>query len=665
MPVKIPKATAIPRTQLAPAQGVVGIDTRDAGGGLRDLAQAADAIAAQRDQSSMAFADADFLTYKTEQDNAHADDEDYTTSTANYTEDMNAKLGELAATISKPRLRNAFVKSQQTRLASGIAAMNTKVLAREKDDMRARTSASLDALLKSGAAADGDVLSATDAGRRVIEAGVNANYFSEEEGYSLTKRHTETMAVNKLSAMDAASVLVALDQPWAKNLPPPVYKRIKDNATKEAVANWAQHSAEEFVASGLGPVEVNREIDKETDAFKQASLQSAYDAAYNRDKNAIKTIERDTYEKYYEIVLDGVSSGQPVDIFALRRQDPIEFSRMSPEDTNRLLGMASDASKGVAVKSTPYGLKSEMDTLVAHEHWDDAQALLDSRHRDMRREDRDSYSEEISGKSAGPAKGFMSIKDKVRLGFPPGTDNVVQKGLPIAKQVDEWFIQYQSDHGMKKPSDTEVQEKIDSLWVEHATNKWFGFPTGEVTRHAMTETDEIDALNVRRKDDPEVFQLAHKYIAVEGLEPNNFDYVISATDELTEMKARDPEIFAIVAKRDALVDEYETQYRMSRFTEEFDTLMADEMDRRIIHLREEKPDLYGDISSRLMERNRERSAQGLPLESVSPEQFMGMADQISRAAAGGGAPSAFAPAIKDQEKKRRFNLQNLRWEDRR
>ena len=659
MPVRIPKATAIPRAAMGASPGVVGIDTRDQGAGLGDLAQAMDEIAAQRDQTALAFAEADFLTYKTEQDNAHDDDEDYTQSTQAYTADMNTKLGELAEGISKPRLRNLFVKGQQPRLAEGIASMNTKVRARERDDMRARTFEAADQLLVNGAAAGGDLLAMTDAMKNVIGAGVTANNFSEQEGYKLIKDWSEKAALNKLAAMDPASVLVALEQPWAKNLSASDYQRIKKSASEEATLNWAQQSAEQFIASGMGPVDVNREIDKQPDAAKQSALQSAYSGAYARDKAALKEVERDTYEKYYEIVLDGASEGMPVDIFELRRQNPIEFARMSPEQTNRLIGQASDAAKGVVVDSTPYSLKSRMDTLIADEKWPEAQKMLDARQRDMRREDRDTYSEVISGKVSGSAKGFMTIKEKVRLGFPPGTEYLVQKALPLEKRVEDWYIQFQNEHDNKKPSDTEVQEKIDSLWVEHATDTWFGINTGETPRHQLTPAGEVDAMTILRDAEPEIVQLAGKYVGVSGVDPDNFDYMISATDQLSEMRDRDPEVFSIIAKRDALVSDHEKQYQMKRFTDEFNELIADEMDRRIIQLRESEPDLYDAVAESFVARNTVRTANGLPLESVSPEQFMSVADAYLLGDTEVGLSIGVEPPKK--ETKRRFDLQNLRW----
>ncbi|MDC0600111.1 hypothetical protein OAO65_02255 [Flavobacteriales bacterium] len=168
---------------------------------------------------------------KHQQDNAiGADDEEYHTYVDRYSKNMEEGLGEIAAGISDPQLRNAFTMENKPRVVAGQEQMRKKAFAVETDVQKSNLNSRLDGLSKSildTGTDQADKLLSIENAVDQIDAARESGYISSEAAGNLERAFKADTAVKFINALPIEEQKDALNSKLAKdNIPADVHAKM-------------------------------------------------------------------------------------------------------------------------------------------------------------------------------------------------------------------------------------------------------------------------------------------------------------------------------------------------------------------------------------------------------------------------------------------------------
>lgn len=251
--VEIPNPNDMRRRQVTGRRVVARTDTSNADYGASHLAGTLSNIADRETQSQIAQARTEFLARKAEQDRAYDQDDDHTTIARRYEESMREAAMTAGANISIGRARREFLNAVEVDLERGKQNMESLAHSKHRDQFRARTNEQLNSLQQVAINGDdADMAAANETMAQVMEAGVEAGFYTHEDAGKIRRAWRNNVSAERLRTMDAEQALAQLDLPWTQNLPPNVRREIREQAEQDRETNQAQTIADDIWAASIG-----------------------------------------------------------------------------------------------------------------------------------------------------------------------------------------------------------------------------------------------------------------------------------------------------------------------------------------------------------------------------------------------------------------------------
>lgn len=217
----MPTIPSLERRTVTPSSRVTNVGVADIGSVGRELGGAIDRTRARVDEAAQKktryeLADAksklNILAYQ--QNNAYDRDDDYETIPTRWDESWSKGVDELAAKISDPEARNAFMMQATEQKEANRARITQLAFGKERDVKRSEMNTQYNALRD--IVITGDAKQAADAINsmgELAQAGVDNNYYDHEEGGRLIQTWKTDAAVGRLRKIAPEDRVHALKDP--------------------------------------------------------------------------------------------------------------------------------------------------------------------------------------------------------------------------------------------------------------------------------------------------------------------------------------------------------------------------------------------------------------------------------------------------------------------
>lgn len=507
---RIPNVTSIQRVVPAGSQQVATYDTRNADMGLSELAGTAKQIADDRTRYQLAKAEADFVTAKTELDNAFDQDDDFATMPDRYEAAVSKMLGETTTNIEHPSARAFFAEKHKVSVAQGLERIKDLSRAKERDFERGQINDQLNKIRESGL--NGDFMASANAAQQLLESAAALGYYSEEEKSKQLKTFRDSMAVGKLEIMEPEQRTKALNQPWAKNLPSDVRTQLKRDTDKELLATRAMRNVDGYMEKDLDREAVLDEIGKISDSKLRAETERRFEYAYGRKEVAELERYTEIHKEYFVPLLEG----------------EITFDQIPDDQLNQLpadMQLSLYNAQAKAVSQRKVSDINVVDTLNYYEQSKQFKELrkyyLENAHN-LTNTDAKAWSEvSMQGVIPPEPKSFLKTQQALvaKLQEIGQHKNMKTRGK-LTEQLTDWFYEYQEANG-KPPTDKERDAKLDSLLIEHNTGL-FGMMSKR--RFEMDQADIEKQIEKARERDPELVDDVLKWFEKQGYVPSEAEF---------------------------------------------------------------------------------------------------------------------------------------------
>lgn len=477
---RIPEARNIQRKSVSGLRSVSGYSTKDAGSAFDHLARSLQVEADEQTQYQVKTAEADFISRQREFEAQAEKDDDYGTLTERYTKDLDYHANKYSETISIPSVRQAFLDLQKTRIEEGKVRVGKIAFNKERDFERNAMNTRLNSYQK--AAIDGtiDYATASKMVDGLLESGVAKNYYSHQEGGSISKAFKDTVAINKLELLNPDDRLAELDKPYTKNLPAGVRAKLIREGKSAQREEKAYSTADEWMgkgyslADGMAKAAKIKDIDERKAVEKRwAEVNSIKNAGDAQKERELKKSQNDNYEKFSQMILN---ANTPWAAFT-----PEQKMMVSAGQQVRLMKYSDVVNAPPSSrKSSDFNTLNNIQVLLGNGRFDEAQDLIHSSSALLTDADKEQYNQKaIDGltkpDTASQIKSLYTPKTYIKMQL--GEKN---KGLNerVAREMDEYYTQYQDTH---RDSEGNPQLPPQAEWKKHA-NELIGAATTDVSR---------------------------------------------------------------------------------------------------------------------------------------------------------------------------------------
>jgi hypothetical protein len=211
---------------------------------------------------------------------------------------------------------------------------------------------------------NGSVVEAIDRTAAIIEAGVENNYFTPEEGQDLLKRAQDDLVIAKLDTMEPEDRLDALKEPWAQKIPTDVRINMERSAKRETDKNEGIRFVDSLKARDLSQTEVLEEISQIEDLDVRVEAERRYTAERQMFNNAKADEAREIHEVFAAPIAAGtstladisdedmrmientVTAAQLQNLYALDEKQRARKDVITPPELRRALNLAYDNGHG-------------------------------------------------------------------------------------------------------------------------------------------------------------------------------------------------------------------------------------------------------------------------------------------------------------------------------
>lgn len=223
-----------------------------------DAQRVANQIQQQQDDLSYAQAKADMVIADVDARSALKDDTDHKTHVERYAKPMGEALTKATSRIGNQRDRARFELENKLFMARNHELVNNRVRSLARDERRATTATTIEALRDSAltdTAEGADFLAAKTAGD-LIDKGVAAGDYGFDEGRQIKDKLSESWAVAKIEMMGLPEQIVALqsEKGGANQIDPDVRAHMLETAIKatatEVTKGLSQAAADEIYETG-------------------------------------------------------------------------------------------------------------------------------------------------------------------------------------------------------------------------------------------------------------------------------------------------------------------------------------------------------------------------------------------------------------------------------
>lgn len=255
-------------------------------------------------RAEAAEADVNFQIAQTQQNAAYDQDDDEDTIVERYEGATMEAMGQAAASISDPGLREQFMNEKRLAIEQGKAKMGQMAFAKKADKKNAFVNEA-SSVIQKGAIEGGDMGAAQNSLARMWESMAEQGFTTHANAQAEIEKSKYTMAVGRLKTMDPESQLEALKEPWVTDLPLDVRVALKDEALNELLDDKALIAANKMIEDDLTQDEINRELLKIKDPDLLDKTQTRITQFKNNAELGKQEHQLDLYEEYFGDVAMG------------------------------------------------------------------------------------------------------------------------------------------------------------------------------------------------------------------------------------------------------------------------------------------------------------------------------------------------------------------------
>lgn len=516
---KIPTYTSLQR-DIPQVSGA--IDTRGVGQtiapALMQIAGVTAGIHERKNKNILAKAESGMFTDLIAEQNAYDQDPDYATFDERFTGNMETKLGEHAAKISDPAMREQFMQTFRPKIAQGRVKVQDLSFGKESEFERGELATGLKTLRDAAVLSGGDdILGANDRAAELIQSNVDLGYIGADDAVKYKASFKDDVSKGYLESLPPEKRVDALKQKWAKkNLAPDDFAVLKRKAEEELRIGIAQAQVDEYLASDNDRAEVMSMIDKKYSKKPELrkEVESRFDYAFAKQEKARVEEQSGLFDQYFLPIRSGESMVKDIP-----RED---LERMSPTQQNSLY---SAQSSSVSKSKVPFNINAEdnLNILYQSKKFHDLREYFIENASEMSDTQNNKWSkatvEGVSPEFKSPFTVTQTINNKI----PNYSDS--RKG-ELNEALTEWMYEYQSKEGYFPPDDVR-DKQLDRMIMEHDTSWWWGVGTKPVFE--MSEEEKTKVLKYAREDDPDAFGDIEEYFKIRGVQPDHAQFMEAYT----------------------------------------------------------------------------------------------------------------------------------------
>lgn len=498
----MPTIPSLERRTVTPSSRVTNVGVADIGSVGRELGGAIDRTRARVDEAAQKktryeLADANsklnILAYQ--QNSAYDRDDDYETIPTRWDEEWSKGVDQLAAKISDPEARNAFMMQATEQKEANRARITQLAFGKERDVKRSEMNTQYNALRD--IVITGDAQQAADAINsmgELAQAGVDNDYYDHEEGGRLTQTWRQDAAIGRIEAIPPSDRVKALEDPLVlANIPADKLAMLRRKADDDVLNEQAM-----ALVDGLGVDFSQMDALKLTRSLAdQPELRTKVEQRANAAFVMKEKAEREQMEAYHQDWFAPVVLGER----ELDPKDP-QFLKLDP-DLQQSLMRASDAGKAPATSTNP----KIYEELIQLEVKKDFKGLRDRvtkaiERNEMSASDIAKYMRiGIEGEVPPEYESSFTIDQRIAASLSTGGRTYDSNtGYAVRERVRSWEAWYTSFYG-KPPGDTEIDKAVSkyameveldpnykSSWIEGSDKKQYANLTYDEQTEVFNDT---------------------------------------------------------------------------------------------------------------------------------------------------------------------------------
>jgi hypothetical protein len=330
-------ATVDPRG-MASLGNVVGQGIEDVRGAFKDAKD-------KSDRYQLADAASKFSIMKNQQDNAYDEgDLEYETIPDRYALNVEDGLGEIAAGIKDPELRNLFLLENRPKVAAGTERMKNVAFGIETQVQRGNVNSRLNGLREVilNSDVEEDRVEAINNVKDSLSAAMGKGYYTPEEMVNLEKAFTVDAAIGYVDTLPIGQQRAALNSHMSiANIPEDVRKEKLRALEGAEVLEQAQQIARKLLNSDLSPDQIRKESSKYSgDLYEEVKRQ--LDAEEGISKRNELNSNQTFHSDYFMNVLRQEDGFKLEDLLAGK---PEAFKGLSQQQKHSLISAAQDVIK--------------------------------------------------------------------------------------------------------------------------------------------------------------------------------------------------------------------------------------------------------------------------------------------------------------------------------
>ena len=501
---KIPDYTQLKRDipQVSGDIDVRGVGA-NVGAGLMDVAKVTAGIHERKNKNLLAKAESNMFTDLIAESNAYDQDPEYGTIDERFTGNIETKLGEHAATITDPALREQFIQTFRPKIAQSRVKVQDIAFGKERDFERGELTTSLETLRNAAVLSGGDdILGANDRAGALIQSHVDLGHVDADEAVKFKASFRDDVSKGYLETLEPEERVAALKQPWAKkNLAPDDYAVLRKAAENDLRLGRVQSIVQEGLDLDLDDKQMVEHVKK------KAKTPLDLEAALARADKAIARRDRAELDERSEITSDliDMQRGDKMPLEQYKLEKPDEWDKLSTSEKRAAYAADENRAKGKTI-----GYNAPADLLLSDEY---------RKNPDVARE---WFNQNYGTLSDSQQKSWVDVFKK---GMTPVLESrtsavafakIRADSLDLDKQQKAGLLEdvYNWHSGLEKmPSQSDVNKFVDDRFEEVTVpDSGFFFDT-EKMKFEVTQDEEVKFIRANHPDGYDA--------TVEFLEANN------------------------------------------------------------------------------------------------------------------------------------------------
>lgn len=530
--VGIVDSRSVQRRLPSGTQRVASYSDPGAGQAQKVMAGIIGEISDQRDKSSLAKAENDFLLMKAKEDNAYDEDEDYSTIESRWHGNVSGGLGEIAAGITNPAVRDQFVAKHKVAIEHGRQRMEGMARTKEHDYERADLNDRLERTVDVGISG-GNFMEAYQSAANLIDSNIA---LTEVEKQTQKRAIKTRIATGRLEYLEPEQRLEEVKK-LKEHLPPDVvakYMREAETALRDDKAQAAVDS----VINSMSYDDAQKWGKKQfKDADDRDEFNRRLDYEHRRNENAKIEQQKELHEKYFLDVRNGDTSLSDI--------PEAEQIAMGSNMMKSLYAAQGSFASAKPIKSnrdvlwTLHKLSANPDPsakVALNKFFVENSHLLGDT-------DFKSWASVASEQGAPvEVKSMLTTQQTILTKFAKQEEsghsyNVDDKNLML-DDLNQWHMEYQEEHQGKLPGDTERNDKIDELLTRYATTGWF-MGDDDMPVFKMDDAQLSGAISQLQSDDKDNYDKAVAYMVRNNQDPRTTSGKRYFLNVIRKLRARD------------------------------------------------------------------------------------------------------------------------------